>query len=734
MKQLYVFIAMLFAGCYVSAQTYKYPPTKTVDASDTYFGKELKDPYRWIEDIKNDEVVKWFQDQAQFTNTVLNEIPGRQTLADELKELSQVKDANYRVEGKVGDTYYFSKRLPNDQTFKLYRRVGGNGEDDLLFDPENFEKDKTFNYSMDINDIGTHLLLNLYEKGKELGDVYIMDLRTKKILPDTLRNSSGEFLHSQPNLVLYVKSSTDDIHDPEVMLDMQTMIHTLGNAVPDDEVIASRITHPELQFERKDIGIPVSFSNSPFIFLYKGDADANLELFYMSLSSFNAGNMKWKPLFDRSEEIQNSFEAGSFIARQNMFFGITTKGSDLGQIVKWDLDNPHTVKPEVILEGENDWKIITMSEAKDYLIITLIKNNIESRNVKYNFLTGQLSEISIPLHGTVVLLPLSPFSNEGLIFNTSWVEPFNVYAYDLLSDEFCKGPFYVNATYPDMENLKVEEIEVKSHDGTMVPLSLVYDETKMKKDGSNIAIMTGYGSYGISILPAFSYSDIPLLNRGVVMAYAHVRGGGEKGKMWHLAGQKTNKPNSWKDFNACAEYLIKNNYTSPEHLACTGASAGGILIGRAVTERPDLYKAAVPLVGAFNTVRSEFSPNGPGNIPEFGTMTDSIESRALIEMDATLHVKPGVKYPAQLITTGFNDPRVVSWIPAKYAATMQQSNEGENPILLYVDFDSGHFGGTTLKESFKEQADIDAFILWQCGHPDFQVENSDVNVKLTQTY
>jgi prolyl oligopeptidase len=254
----------------------------------------------------------------------------------------------------------------------------------------------------------------------------------------------------------------------------------------------------------------------------------------------------------------------------------------------------------------------------------------------------------------------------------------------------------------------------------MVPLSIVYDKTKLNKDGSNICYLDGYGAYGISTNPFFNTYMLPMLKRGVVYAYAHVRGGGEKGDDWYKAGWKKTKPNTWKDFIACGEYLVNNGYTSKEKLAGTGTSAGGILIGRAITERPDLFKVAIPQVGSLNTVRAELSPNGPVNVPEFGTVKIEEEYRALKEMDSYLHLTPGVKYPATLITTGFNDPRVISWIPGKFAGKMQSLSTSENPVLLHVDYSTGHFGGETMSDYFKNLSDIYSFILWQCGDPDFQ--------------
>jgi prolyl oligopeptidase len=193
---------------------------------------------------------------------------------------------------------------------------------------------------------------------------------------------------------------------------------------------------------------------------------------------------------------------------------------------------------------------------------------------------------------------------------------------------------------------------------------------------------------------------------------AHVRGGGEKGEDWHLAGKKATKPNTWKDFIACAEYLVEQGYTSPDHLAGTGGSAGGILVGRAITERPDLFRAAVPRVGVMNALRVEHEPGGKANIPEFGTTAVEAEFRALHEMDAVAHVRPGVRYPAVLLTAGVNDSRVEAWQPAKMAAALQEHSAG-GPVLLRVGFDAGHGMGLTKDQRVEETADVYAFLLWQ---------------------
>ena len=222
--------------------------------------------------------------------------------------------------------------------------------------------------------------------------------------------------------------------------------------------------------------------------------------------------------------------------------------------------------------------------------------------------------------------------------------------------------------------------------------------------------------------PHFTPDLLLWTNNNGILAIAHVRGGGELGDKWYKGGYKTTKPNTWKDLIACAEFMISDKYTSPNKIAINSASAGGILIGRAMTERPDLFAAAIPEVGCLNPVRAEESPNGPVNVPEFGSVKDSVECKALIEMDSYLHIKDGVKYPATLITAGMNDPRVIVWQPAKFAARLEAANASDKPVLFLVDYEAGHGIGNSKKKDFESLADVFSFALWQTGVPGFQLK------------
>jgi len=300
---------------------------------------------------------------------------------------------------------------------------------------------------------------------------------------------------------------------------------------------------------------------------------------------------------------------------------------------------------------------------------------------------------------------------------TGWTTPRTLFDVDLDSQAVARSPLSNDVRYPEFDNLVIEEVEIPGHDGVAVPLSIIHRKD-MKLDGSSPCILEGYGAYGISYNPYFTPRH-SIANHGVVFAYAHVRGGSEKGEAWYRAGFKATKPNTWKDFNSAAEWLIAKGYTSSAHLTGRGTSAGGITITRAITERPDLFAAAVVNVGDANALRSEFSTNGPPNVPEFGTVKLQDEAGWLAEMDGVQHVHPGVHYPAVLGVGGWNDPRVPVWAPAKFVAAIQQASTSGRAAMMLVNFDNGHFTEDK-RVTFRNFANQFAFALWQAGAAEFQ--------------
>jgi prolyl oligopeptidase len=303
-----------------------------------------------------------------------------------------------------------------------------------------------------------------------------------------------------------------------------------------------------------------------------------------------------------------------------------------------------------------------------------------------------------------------------LLSTNAWTRAGKTWRYEPATRRFADTRLNPAGRYDDVPGYAAVEVEVTSHDGVKVPLSILYKKG-VKRDGSNPTLLSGYGSYGISQNVSFSPTRLAWLEKGGVLAIAHVRGGGELGQEWHEAGQKANKPNTWKDFIACGEYLVKEGWTSPARLAGQGGSAGGITVGRAITERPDLFAAALVDVGALDAVRGETTMNGVPNIMEFGTVKKEDEFRALLEMSAYHHVKDGVKYPAVLLSHGINDPRVEPWMSAKMTARLQAATASGRPVLFRVDYRAGHGIGSTRAQQQRALADKYAFLLWQMDEP-----------------
>jgi len=331
---------------------------------------------------------------------------------------------------------------------------------------------------------------------------------------------------------------------------------------------------------------------------------------------------------------------------------------------------------------------------------------------------GSTTNVTLPFEGSINAIATDPRVAGAVFGLTGWTHLLLYYAVDAqgnVTDTHLKEIANV-----DTSPYTSSEVQARSADGTMVPLSIVYRKG-LALDGSHPAYLEGYGAYGIELNPAFSATRIAWLERGGVFAVCHPRGGGWYGEAWHQAGMITTKPHTWQDFIACGQWLVAHKYTSRAHLAGEGTSAGGITIGRAITTDPHLFAAALDVVGASNALRQEFSPNGPPNTPEFGTVKNEVGFKALYAMDAYEHVVPGTPYPAVMLITGYNDPRVSSWELAKMTARLQKATTSGRPILLRVDYDAGHgFLAASRAQSEQLLTDEYAFLLWQCGDPAFR--------------
>ncbi|MEO6637069.1 MAG: prolyl oligopeptidase family serine peptidase, partial [Ginsengibacter sp.] len=692
------------------------PPTKTVDSSDTYFGVTYHDPYRWLEYIQTPEVETWFKHQATFTDSILNNLNGRDELIAEWKGINKLRSAVISSYSYENGRLFYRKRLPGENVGKIYFREGINGTEKLLFDPTSYIPGKTLSVQrISPSYDGKKLAIAYAENGSERPVIKILEVDTKQFLKDSLYPATFSSWTFDNKAFLYHWRKSDNSKDPTSSLNTKVKLHTLGTDVAGDIDYFSNASYPDLHIDASVYPIVfLSEDSKNYIFSGESTVQPEMKRYYAPINEFNASKINWRVLCSPSDKLVRKM-----IIKDDNIYAITYRNAKNYKVITTSLKKPDWNNATTVADEKADKTIQDITNSKDYLFITY-SDGINNFISKYNFTTKKTNNIKFPFTGTVGVQCFDTKSNNCLVSITSWNKPATEFEYNAETDAFTPSRFNKRNVYPaPYQNLLVEEVQVKGHDGVMIPLSIIYKKG-IKMDGSNVCLMDGYGAYGSSMMtPHFNTLENALAVRGVVIAIPHVRGGGEKGQEWYRAGYKTTKPNTWKDFIRCAEYLIKKGYTSSQKLAGTGMSAGGILISRAITERPDLFAAAICNVGLANAMRTEFSANGPGNIPEFGTVKDSVESKALYEMDGMQHVVKGTKYPAVICVGGWNDPRVVAWEPGKFAAALQNASASGKPVLLKINYDNGHFTEDR-NVTYADFADQFAFVMWQCGHPDFQ--------------
>ena len=693
---------------------WKYPPAPTSSDFDVWHGKRYEDPYRPLENLADRNVAAWFKAQSELTNRAIARIPGRDALVREWLAMDKRTPPRYREFQFEGGRLFYRKTLGGENVGRLFVREGWDGPEQLLFDPNSYKKGtdtavKLFVPSLD----GKYVVLGLAAKGGEWSELRVLRVDDRQLLQESIYPAGWFGVSWLPGnqAFLYNGGDVTDVKSPDIELNRKIRIHNLGSATTDDRDILSSASTPELDITPKEIpmgDVPQSLSDRLIGGLYT--VQPELRLYTASISELGGSRVTWKPLVQRSDNLVRGFALHG-----DSTYAVTHANAPHYRVVRSRTDAPDWKSAETVVPEAAD-SIDSIDQSKDYLLVTY-SDGIKGRLVRYEFSSGSLQEIKLPIQGTVNTSCPDIHGNRCIVTISSWLQPPTLYELNAESGEMTKSAFNGEANYPELADLVSEEVDVPGHDGTMIPLSIIHRKD-IKLDGSSPCILEGYGAYGISWTPEFN-PRFSVANRGVVVAYAHVRGGSEKGEAWYRAGYKTTKPNTWKDFISAAEYLIAKGYTSRQHLTGRGTSAGGITISRAMTDRPDLMVAAVVNVGDANAMRMEFTPNGPVNTPEFGTVKDPVEAQALYEMDGLQHVKPGVRYPAVLGVAGWNDPRVIAWEPGKFVAAVQQATTSGRPALLMVNYDNGHF--TEEKSvTFRNFASQYAFALWQAGHKDYQ--------------
>jgi len=538
-----------------------------------------------------------------------------------------------------------------------------------------------------------------------------MNVDDKSFAPETISPcwSVGDWTKDGKGFI-YGMQGSSDVHDKNREMNTKAFYHVMGTDPKDDKVVLSAEKYPALGIAPEDIP-GVSFSEDYQWLIGVAESVRNDLTIYMAPASDLASDtIHWRQVLKPEDQVTNAELVGDKV------YLLSHKDAPKYKLLVTSIQNPDVAHAAVALP-ESKETIVGLGRTKSYLLVTT-SDGINNHVQEYSISAAKWEPVKLPRTGTVGLSGYDITSDDAQMVITSWAKPTERYQFQPATKAITLSPLNVAATFPGTEDIVVDEVQATAKDGTKVPLSIIYNK-KVAKNGKANCYLTGYGAYGITSPPAFSLLRLGLINRGVVVAVAHVRGGGELGFDWYHAGYKATKPNTWNDFISCAEYLVQNKYTSPAKLFGEGTSAGGIMIGRAITERPDLFGAAIANVPCANAVRMENTPNGPINTPEFGSVKDEAGFKGLLEMDAMQHVKAGTKYPAVICVGGFNDPRVIVWQPAKFAAALQNATASGKPVLLQVNYDDGHFTEDK-KVTFRNFANMYSFCLWQTGHPDFQ--------------
>jgi prolyl oligopeptidase len=718
----YIITFLIF--CYQILFSQTQPIIKSIPSTDQYFETKVIDEYRNIENVKDSSVIDWMKEQNSYANSVLQSIPNRQYLIDKLGEMDSKNEYSISyLQVTNNDKYFYLKRQVKENTPKLYVRNGFNGKEELLFTSAEYKrnnKEYVINYIKPNYD-GSKIVVALTEGGKEVGEMIIIDVEKKIRLPYIITHcwpSDGGGVSWLPNNngFIYLHYPIVDNKSNLFLKNMTAVLYKIGNDPEEIYPILSKKDYPELNLKEEDFPIVSINRNNPNYLIGKIGGAANFsDTYYSDFSELNNKHINWKPLYKKEDKVVD------YVLVKDELYYVSAKGVKNNFVARTSLKKPNFLQPEIIIDEKKDEVIGSVYSTKDGLFITTTKNGVESKVYFYNS-QKKLQEITLPISaGNVTLTTKSNNFSDIWITCSGWNSPDRRYKYNISENKFIPENTNPIIDFPEFKDVKVLETTVKSYDGKDIPLSVIYNKELNPKEKLPLLVL-GYGAYSNSYSPFYARIALLWAIKGGIIAYTHVRGGGEKGEEWHLGGFKKTKPNSWKDFISCIEYMHKKGYSNPSKTAIWGISAGGIVVGRTMTERPDLIKAVIAAAGTLNTIRGEASPNGANSVKEFGTVKDKDEFEYLYEMDSYQHIKKGVKYPATLITTGYNDPRVPVWMSGKFAAKLLADNDNasKNPILLKVDFDGGHGRDNTKKKSYEDTADIFAFAFWQLGHPDYQ--------------
>ena len=694
------------------------PPVRPV--TETHFGVTVTDPYRYFENAKDPGLASYFKTQSTYTRTVLDALPGRAALAQRIAQLDNVSESVGDVQ-PVGGTYFYQKRPAGANTTLLYARATAGGAERVVLDPDRFATSKNQHYTIDYytpSQDGRYVAVGVSEGGSEKTVLHVLNARTGGLLADVIDRavSVAPSWRNDGRSFYYFRTPKPRPNAAQSERDTKGVarLHVLGREPDRDPAVFGYGVSPRIPLAPEDFGIVAVSPRTRWALAYVAHGVQNeVQLFAAPASSALGARAPWRKIADYADDVIGAVAAGDTLYLNSH------KGASRHRILALDLRRGSLASARVVVP-DSSRVIEDFTLAGDGLYLRDLEGGLSKLRrlaVGPTGAPGALSDVALPYVGAVGAVTSDPMVPGATFSEASWTQSTRWFRITPNGPVFDSG--LRKQHDPDYSGIVSQEVLATSADGTKVPLSIVMQKNTAL-DGSHPTLVDGYGAYGIVIRPSFSATRLAWLERGGVYAECHPRGGGEYGEDWHFGAHIATKQRTIDDFVACAHYLIDQKYTQPAKLAGEGTSAGGVTIGNAIVQHPELFGAALDVVGDTNAVRDEFAEGGPANIPEFGSILNKTGWDALYATDAYLHVKDGVAYPAVLAVTGANDPRVAPWIVGKFAARLQAATSSGKPVLLRVDYDAGHgFLGSSRTQGQQLATDEFAFLLWQLGDPAF---------------
>ena len=698
MRLLLIGILAINLSCTTQApkENLKYPQTAKVDTVDTYFGVDVPDPYRWLEDDMSDETAEWVTQQNDVTQSYLNQIPFREKIKERLEKLYNYE--RVYAPTKHGDYEYYFRNDGLQNQNVLFRR-SSEGDDEVFLDPNTFSEDGTVSlattsFTKDGSLIGFLISIG----GSDWRKAIIMNTETKEVVEDTLQNIKFSGLRWKGNDGFYYSSYDKPKEGSELSAKTQIhklYYHKLGTSQDEDQLVFGGEENPYR-----------------YIFGYLTEDERFL---VANAAQSTSGNVLFvKDLQSGGDfvEIDGDMETDEFV--------LHNQGTDLFLQTNLDAPNQRVVKVDFNSPAQSGWvdiipeteNVLTSGTAGGYLFASYLKD-AKTEVVQFDMEGKKVRDVQLPAIGTARGFG-GDEDDESLYYSfTSFTYPSSIYKFDIGTGT---SELYTQPKVDfDPEAYETKQVFYESKDGTKVPMFIVHKKG-LELNGNNPTYLYAYGGFNISLRPGFNTGRVHWLENGGIYAQPNLRGGGEYGEAWHKAGTKMQKQNVFDDFIAAAEWLIENNYTSSDKLAIAGGSNGGLLVGATMTQRPDLAKVAFPAVGVMDMLRYHKFTAGAGWASDYGTSEDSKEMFDYLKGYSPVHnLNAGTSYPATMVTTADHDDRVVPAHSFKFAATLQESHEGPNPVLIRIETDAGHGAGTPISKRLEQLADIYSFAWYNMG-------------------